>query len=438
MRLFDRNALMKCNLQFTGGNEHVAISTRRGGISCITTVAPPTSSTTGRMVAVMLLVSTLLGCDGKSEKAETKGGAAKLPEVGFVQIHPTSTDLTIELPGRVSAFQASEVRPQVDGIVRKRLFTEGSIVERGQTLYEIDTRIYAANVREARADLSSAQASERTARALLDRYKPLIQAQLIAKQDYADALARSEQASALVEQSRARLETAEVNLQFARVPAPITGRVGRSLVTEGALVTSSQPAPLAVIQRLDPVFVDVQQSSADMLALRRSLAQQGMASGDAKVQLLLEDGTSYAMGGTLQFSETIVDQATGTVTLRAQFANPDDVLLPGMFVRAKFAQAISTRAFLVPQQALQRDIKGDANVYVIDDANKAQLRPVRALQALGDAWVVTEGLMPGERVITQGLDNIRNDMPVNPVRASTQEQVGPSPGNRSSSAKARD
>ena len=247
----------------------------------------------------------------------------------------------------------------------------------------------------------------------------------MSRQDYTDALAQSRQAAASVAQSRAQLNTAQVNLSFTRVPAPITGRIGRALFTEGALVTTNQTEPLAVIQRLDPVYVDIQQSSADMLALRRALSSGGTAPGDAEVRLVLEDGSVYDRPGRVSFTETIVDPATGTVTLRARFPNPDGLLLPGMFVRARFVQAVDTRAYLVPQAALRREPNGDASVFVVMPDNKAVQRKVTADRTEGSNWVITQGLREGDRVISQGGAQLRPNATVRAVPASAPQRIAP-------------
>jgi len=380
-----------------------------------------------RSGANVVLGAALAACMSSACETQEKATKPKAPpQVGYVIVQSTSVSLTTELAGRVAAMQSSEVRPQVSGVIRHRFFKEGSFVQSGQTLYEIDTRLYRAAFDEARANLRSAQASARAAQMLVERYRPLAEAEAVAQQDYTNAIAQAEQAQALVGQTRARLETTRVNLQFTRVPAPITGRIGRSLFTEGALASANQTQPLAVIQRLDPVFIDVQRSSAELLALRRSLADNGMAAGSAAVRLTLEDGTAYDQLGTIEFSEVMVNQATGTVTLRAQFPNPEGVLLPGMFVRAVLTKAVSTRAFLVPQQAVRRDAKGEASVFIVGEGNKAVQRAIVTTQTQGDAWVVTTGLNPGDKVITQGLDNTRPGVAIKPVAASTPQLVEPS------------
>ncbi|RZL19244.1 MAG: efflux RND transporter periplasmic adaptor subunit, partial [Sphingomonas sp.] len=273
------------------------------------------------------------------------------------------------------------------------------------------------------ANLQSARANQQAQTILAQRYKPLAEMEAISKQDYTNAVATSRQATASVAQTRAALETAQINLKFTTVPAPITGRIGRSLFTVGALVSATQTDPLAQIQRLDPMFVDIQQSSGDLLALRRSLGQNGIVATRAEVRLTLEDGSEYGATGTVEFAEALVNTETGTVTLRARFPNPQGLLLPGMFVQAKFAQAINQRAFLVPQAGVSRDAKGNATVYVVDANNKAVQKKIKADRTQGAFWVVTSGLNPGDKIITQGLSKIAPNQGVKPVPENTAQKI---------------
>ncbi len=365
-------------------------------------------------LAALVLASCSGGGDDKPKRPT--------PEVGYVVVKASSVPMAVELAGRISAFEMSEVRPQVSGLIRRRLFTEGAVVRAGETLYEIDPRLYNASAAQANASLASANATAEAARIRAERLKPLAEAQAVSLQEYTDAQASARQAAAAVQQARAQVQTAKVNLQFTRVPAPITGRIGRSLFTVGALVTGNQAEPLAVIQGVDPVFVDIQQSSADLLTLRRSLAQGGTVPGSASVSLVLEDGSEYGPRGVVQFSEVMVNAATGTVTLRARFPNPEGLLLPGMFVRARFEQSVNTNAILVPQAGVTHNARGEASVFVVDAGNKAAERKVKADRAVGSDWVVTEGLKPGDKVIVQGLAKIRPGAPIKPVPA-TKPQV---------------
>jgi len=373
---------------------------------------------------MLLAAASILSACSSSGDAQKKGRGQGGPvQVGFVVVQPSSVPVTAELSARVVAYEMSEVRPQVAGIILRRLFKEGSIVQQGQTLYQIDPSLYQAAVAQAQANLQSARATAEAARIRADRYRPLAQMQAVAQQDYTDALAQSRQAEAAVAQNKAQLDTAQINLRFTRVPAPITGRISRSLFTEGALVTTNQTDPLTTIQRLDPIFVDIQQSSADMLALRKSLARTGVVPASAAVRLKLEDGSDFGGTGTVEFSEVIVDQSTGTVTLRARFANPNSVLLPGMFVRAIFNQAIDTQAFLVPQAGVARDPKGNATVYVVGPGDRAVARTVVAERTIGPNWVVTQGLAPGDKVIVQGTANLKPDAQIKPVPATAPQKI---------------
>jgi membrane fusion protein (multidrug efflux system) len=391
--------------------------------------------------AALLCAGTLaLAACGGGEQAQQKAGAGGRQQgpkqVGYVVVRATRVPLTVELAGRTVAYQSSQVRPQVTGVIQRRFFTEGSMVRRGQPLYQIDPSLYRATANQASANLASAQATARAAQIRADRYRPLAEMEAISKQDYTDAVQTLEQAQASIAQSRATLESARVNLRFTTVPAPITGRIGRSLFTVGALVSTTQADPLATIQQLDPIFVDIQQSSADLLALRRSLAAGGAAPASADVRLRLEDGSDYGRVGRVEFGEVVVDQTTGTVTLRASFPNPQGLLLPGMFVRANFAQSIDTEAFLVPQEAVSRDPKGNATLFVVGPNLKAVERQVKTERTQGRYWVVTSGLRPGDKVITQGLNMLRPGADIRAVPADTPERLEAPRGQQGAAAKA--
>ena len=378
------------------------------------------------MVAIALMLAGCGSSDSRQKGGAKGGPGGKGPTtVGYVVVQPTSAAMVTELAARTSAFESSDVRPQVNGIIRRRFFTEGSLVKRGQPLYEIDPRLYRAAVNEAQANLQSASANQEAQRIQAERYRPLAAIEAVSKQEYTNAVASARQATASVAQTGAALETARINLKFTTVPAPITGRIGRSLFTVGALVSASQTDPLAQIQRLDPMFVDIQQSAADMLALRRSLAQNGVVPTTAQVRLKLEDGSDYGQTGSVEFAEALVNTETGTVTLRARIPNPQGILLPGMFVRASFAQAINERAFLVPQEALSRDAKGNATVMLVGQNNKTVQKPVTAARTQGRYWVVTAGLNPGDKIITQGLNNLRAGAQVKAVPANSPQVVKP-------------
>lgn len=374
----------------------------------------------GSLCSLLLILAACSGGGGGNRNAQA-------PEVGFVVVQPTSVPLSVTLAGRTVAYETSEVRPQINGLIRQRLFTEGSYVRAGQPLYQIDSSLYRAAVNQAEANLASARASAEAAVARADRYRPLAEIEAIAEQDYTDAVAQARVARAAVAQNAAALDTARINLRYATVSAPISGRIGRSLFTVGALVSASQQDPLAVIQRLDPIYVDMQQSSADLTELRRQLRAGEVSAGSTTVRLKLEDGSDYAYTGKVEFADVTVDERTGTVTMRATFPNRDGLLLPGMFVKTVFEQAVQPNAFLVLQQGVQRDFDGSAYVYVVGKDNKAARRKVSAERTLGTNWVVTSGLQAGDRIIVQGLANVKQDTAVRPVPADTPERVGAPP-----------
>jgi membrane fusion protein (multidrug efflux system) len=345
--------------------------------------------------------------------------APPAPEVGIVALQPQSVLITTELPGRTVAYESSEVRPQVSGIVRARLFTEGQRVERGQTLYQIDASLYRAAMAQARANLQSASAANAAAQIKARRLKPLAAEHAVSELDYAEARSLAGQARAAVEQARAALTTSAINLRFTEVPAPISGRIGRSLVTTGALVTTGQAGPLATIQRLDPMFVDLQQSIAELLELRRSLSREGTDPASADVRLLLPDGSTYDRVGHLQFAEAMVDPSTASVTLRASFENPEGTLLPGMYVRAIVGQRTAQQAILAPQAGVARDPKGNASALVVGEGDRVEQRKLATDRSIGDRWLVREGLKAGDRLIVEGTDKVRPGQVVRAVAAQT-------------------
>lgn len=386
--------------------------------------AVPGFSKRARLAVTMMAAALLAACsDGSSQE----GGKRPPPQVGFIVASPTEVPLQASLSGRTVAYETSEVRPQVSGVIRRRFFAEGSYVRAGQPLFEIDPRLYRAAANEAQANLASARASAEAARARADRLGPLAEMEAISRQDYTDALAQARVAEAAVAQRGAALETARVNMRFTSVPAPISGRIGRSLATVGALASASQTEPLAVIQRLDPMFVDMQQSAAQMTALRRKLAEGGVGPGGTEVRLLFDDGSRYPLPGTVQFSEVTVDEGTGTVTLRAKFPNPEGFLLPGMFVTATFDQASDPGAFLVPQTAVQHDFNGSAYVMLAGKDDKVVRRQVTADRTYEASAVVTSGLKRGDRLIVQGLNGLKQGAAIRPVPAATPQRPGPPP-----------
>ncbi len=341
-------------------------------------------------------------------------------EVGVVTLVARSVDITDELPGRTSAYRLAEVRPQVGGIVQKRLFTEGSEVKAGQQLLQIDPSAYRAALAAAQATLKRAEARLVTATLLEQRYRPLLQANLVSKQDYDDAVAARTQAEADVAAARAQVEAAQIDLGYTRVLSPIAGRIGRALVTEGALVTKEQDQPIATVQQLDPIYVDIVQSSVELLRLRRQVASgllQEDARDQAEVRLTLEDGSEYREHGTLQFAEVSVDPGTGAVVLRAVFPNPRRELLPGMFVRARLTQGVRRDALLVPQRGVMRNQRGEATVLVVGPDNKVAERVVQAERVVGNDWLIAGGLEPQERVVVDGLQKIRPGAEVRAVAA---------------------
>jgi membrane fusion protein, multidrug efflux system len=360
----------------------------------------------------------LAGCSNSEPSKK-----APAVETGYVTVKVEQVVIPLVLAGRTAAFEMSEVRPQVSGVIQARLFTEGSVVTAGQTLYRIDPSIYRASAAEAEANLASAEAVRTAAMTKAARFRPLADMEAISRQDYSDAAAAARQATAAVAQTRAQLDAARINLRFTRVPAPISGRIGRSLVTTGGLVTANQATALTTIQRLDPIYVDIQQSSADLLALRRSLAQGGVVPSSTNVSLTLEDDSRYASAGSLQFAEAVVDENTGTVTLRARFPNPDGLLLPGMYVRAELSQVTLPNAILVPQAGVSRDPQGRATVYVVGADNKAVRKPITATRTIGDKWLVTGGLKAGDRVIVEGLGKIRPGAAIIPVVAGSKPRA---------------
>jgi len=392
----------------------------------VTSVLSTSSAARAAVAALALLVAA---CGGADQNAGGAGRGGPV-NVGFVVASTSAVPLMTQLGGRVVAFETSEVRPQVNGLIRERYFKEGSIVRKGQPLYRIDPSLYQAGVNQAEANVASARASAEAARVKAGRYGPLAEAEAISKQDYTDAVAQAKQAQASVAQTNAALQTAQINLHYTNIPAPITGRIGRSLVTVGALATANQTDPLAVITRVDPVYVDIQESAADLLTLRRALATGGVTSGSTQVRLKLDDGSDYGFTGTVEFAEIIANESTGTVTLRARFPNPQGVLLPGMFVQAIFTQAVDQNVFLVPQQAVQRDIGGEAYVFIVGPGNKAVRRNVEATRTFGPDWVVSGGLKVGDKVITQGTASLKGGSPLKPVPQAAPQKVAPGQAGR--------
>ena len=371
----------------------------------------------GAGLAASALALFLAGCGRKPAGPPPMGP----PAVGYVTVQPQAVTLTTELPGRTNGYLTSDVRPQVNGIIQSRLFTEGADVHAGQALYQIDPAPYRATLDQAKAQLQNAQANLATLRVKAERYADLVKINAVAKQDYDDAEAAYKQGLATVAQDRAAVESAAINLGYTRVTAPISGRIGRSLVTPGALVQAGQATALATIQTLDPIYVDVTQSADQLLALKRALQGGALSGGgpaSARVRLLLQDGSPYPREGVLRFSEVTVDQTTGSVTLRAVFPNPDRLLLPGLYVRAMIVEGVEPNGILAPQPAVGRDEKGNATAFVVGPGDKAEARTLTTGQVIGTSWLVTGGLRPGDRLITEGLMQVKPGGAVKPPPAS--------------------
>lgn len=360
----------------------------------------------GRAIYLVLASALVVGCSD----APSQSSVPAVPEVNVVTVQATPVVLTTELAGRTHPYMVSEVRPQVGGIVKQRLFREGGDVEAGEPLYHIDDATYTASLNSAKAAVAKAQANLKVAKLTAARYKELVKINAVSRQDNDAAAAALQQAQADVASAKAALDMAAINLGYTQVVAPISGRIGQSSITPGALVSASQPDPLATIQQLDPIYVDVAQSSVDLLRLRRAMAsgQIKTSNGDrAGVKLILEDGSLYGSAGELQFSDVTVDPGTGMVTLRAVFPNPDHALLPGMYVRAVLEEGTRDDAILLPQQAVTRDAKGNATALILNGDGKVEARLLKASRTVGDKWLIDGGVQPGEQVIVEGLQKVR-------------------------------
>jgi membrane fusion protein, multidrug efflux system len=369
----------------------------------------------GSVFIALAVVLLLAGCQN------TQGRPAPpphVPEVVTVTVGTQRVVLTTELPGRTSAYRIAEVRPQVNGIIQRRLFEEGAEVAAGQALYQIDPAPFQAALENAMASLGKAEANLPAVRSKEERYREALSDNAVSQQDYDDAAAVLKQAEADVQLWKATVETARINLGYTRLTAPISGRTGRSNVTEGALVTAQQPLALVTIQQLDPVYVDVPQATSELLRLKRRMEDHHLkrnGTNQNKVTILLEDGTTYPLEGTLQFRDVSVDPMTGSVTLRIIVPNPDGVLLPGMYVRAVVTEGVNERAILVPQQGVARDPKGNPLALVVDATGKVEQRMLSLDRAIDDKWLVSSGLSPGDRMIVEGLQNVRPGDSVNVV-----------------------
>ncbi|MDQ0838768.1 membrane fusion protein (multidrug efflux system) [Sphingomonas faeni] len=369
--------------------------------------------------SVALFALALLSACGKEQAPPPP----PTPTVGVVTVGEESVVLTSELPGRIAAVETSEVRPQVSGVVRDRLFTEGAMVSKGQVLYAIEDAPYRAALASAQGQLGAAQSQINATRLQAQRYGQLVALNAVSKQEADNATASAQQARANVAAQQAAVQSARVNLGFTRIKAPISGRIGRSLVTVGALVQTGQTDPLATIQRTNTVYVDVVQSAAQLLDLKQAMATGGVTRGDgsARVQLILPNGQTYPIEGRLQFAEVTVDQTTGAVTLRASFPNPNGLLLPGMYVRAKLVEGTRRQAIMAPTAGITRDPRGGATALVVNAQNKVEQRNVTTDRVIGDKWIVTSGLKPGDKLIVEGLLNLR---PGSTVKPAAPQQVG--------------
>ncbi len=332
------------------------------------------------------------------------------PQVRYLTVEPQSVTITTELPGRTNAYRIAEIRPQVSGVILKRMFVEGHDVRAGQQLYQIDPAPYQATLDSARASLEKAQAALVSATALAERYKPLTEARAVSRQDYDNAVSSQAQAKADVASAKASIESARINLLYTKVLSPISGRTGRSSVTEGALVTAAQTTDLVVVQQLDPIYVDVVQPITLLLRLKRELAAgtiKKVGDNQALVRISLEDNSDYPHAGKLKFAEVTVDTGTGSVTLRAEFPNPEGTLLPGMFVHERIDEGVNEAALLVPQQGVTHDARGEPTAMVLNANNQAELRVLKTDRAIGDQWLVSDGIKAGDKVIVQGLQSIK-------------------------------
>ncbi|MBG0789899.1 MAG: efflux RND transporter periplasmic adaptor subunit [Desulfovibrionaceae bacterium] len=363
---------------------------------------------------LLLIVSLLFGCNGDADTAPQTSMAR---QVSTITVHPRKVTLTMELSGRTTPFRIAEIRPRISGLIQRRLFTEGSDVEEGDVLYLIDPAPFQAEYNNAMAALNQARAQLQSVGSRAVRYKELLAAKTVSQQDYDDAASALNELNARIKSLQASLDVARINLGYTRITAPIPGRIGKSSVTDGAIVTAYQNTALTSIQQLDPIYVDVPQSTAELLRIKERIGkgQFKFNTEQRAVQLILENGALYPFEGTLQFSDVTVDQTTGTVTLRAIFPNPDKMLLPGMFVKAVVQEGVDEQAILVLQQGVSRDHRGDPYAMIVDDGNKAQRRPLVLDRAIGDNWLVVSGLAPGDRVIVEGLQQLQ---PGTTVKAS--------------------
>ncbi len=391
------------------------------------------SETLRGVIVLMILAGFLLlsGCNSGNE--QQAGTPPPTREVAVVTIEQQTLELTTALPGRTAPFRISEIRPQVSGLILKRLFTEGSDVKAGQMLYQIDPAPFQAALDTAAAALCRAEANLAATRLRAERYKDLLADKAVSQQNYDDAAAALTQVEADIQYWKATAKTARINLEYTIITAPISGRIGKSNVTDGAIVMAYQPIPLTTIQQLDPIYVDVPQSTTDLLRLKRRLKDGRLKKSGTdqdKVRLILGDGTPYPLEGTLQFSDVTVDPTTGSVILRVVFPNPEDIILPGMFVQAVIKEGVDEQAILIPQQGVSRDPKGNPFALIVDAESKAVFRPLTLDRAIDDKWLISAGLDPGDRVIVEGLMMLRpgttvKAVPFNETQTGHKPSAGP-------------
>lgn len=371
------------------------------------------SNSTGKICAIIFIAGILLaGCGNRGSKGPKQGAPT---EVGVVTVKAQRLVLTKELPGRTSAYRVSEIRPQVSGLILKRAFDEGAFVQAGELLYQIDPAPYQAAYDQAKAAVNMAEANLPALRSREERFRELVEIKAVGEQEYDNALAAMRQAEAQLELSKAALETAQINLSYTPIKAPISGRIGRSSVTEGAMVTAYQPVALATVQQLDPIFVDVTQSTSELLKLQRSMEDKSLSSdgnGQNKVTIMREDGVPHPHEGNLEFRDITVNPTTSSVILRIEVPNPDGALLPGMFVRAIVKEGAMDQAILVSQSAVSRDQKGQPYAWTVDGSGKAAMSMLKIDRAIGDKWLISSGLASGDRVIINGIQRMRPGVPV--------------------------
>lgn len=370
-------------------------------------------------VTALASAIVLSGCD---QNQQASAPASQPSPVGVITLKSQPLTLTKELPGRVTASQVAEIRPQVSGIIQSRLFTQGAEVKKGQALYQIDPSTFEAEVATSKAAISKAQATIANAKAKSERYSELLEIKAVSQQDYDEADANYKGAQADLLTAQAQLKTAQINLDYSKVSSPISGQIGKSNVTAGALVSANQATALSTVTQLDPIYIDLTQSSSELTRLKKAIASGELnkdLKAHSKVQLKMEDGSDYPHAGTLQFSEVTVDPSTGSVTLRAEFPNPEKLLLPGMYVRAVVVEGVKDNAILAPQRGISRNTKGEPTAMVVSKDNKVEARVLKTERTIGSDWLITDGLNDGDQLIVEGLQKIGPGAPVNAVPAES-------------------